>query len=70
MREVVKALGLEGASPAPTPGVTAKGETGVKDDEGSIDPELGADEITVFRAVAAKLNHLLVARRPTVRSPT
>ena len=50
MREVIKALGLEGASPAPTPGVAAKVETRIKDNEGSIDP--------MFRAVAARLNYL------------
>ena len=29
-----------------------------KDNEGSIDPELGHDETTMFRAVAARLNYL------------
>ena len=58
VKEVIKALGLEGASPAPTPGVVAKGETRVEDNDGSIDPELGHDETTMFRAVAARLNYL------------
>ena len=39
VREVIKALGLEGASPTSTPGVVAKGETRIEDNEGSIDPE-------------------------------
>ena len=58
VEEVIKALGLEGASPAPSPGVSAKGETRVEDNESSIDPELGQEETTVFRAVAARLNYL------------
>ena len=58
VKEVIKALGLEGASPAPTPGVVAKGETRVEDNDGSIDPELGLEETTMFRAVAARLNYL------------
>ena len=58
VREVIKALGLEGASPAPTPGVAVKGETRIEDNEGSIDPELWHEETTVFRAVAAWLNFL------------
>ena len=58
VREVIKALGLEGASPAPTPGEVAKGETRVEDNEGSIDPELEQEETTMFRAVAARLNFL------------
>ena len=58
VREVIKALGLEGASPAPTPGVAVKGETRIEDNEGSIDPELGHEETIVFRAVAARLNFL------------
>ena len=58
VREVIKALGVEGASPAPTPGVVAKGETRIEDNEGSIDPELGQEETTMFRAVAARLNYL------------
>ena len=58
VREVIKALGLEGASPAPTPGVAAQGETRVEDNEGSIDPEFGQEETTMFRAVAARLNYL------------
>ena len=49
--KVVKALGLRGASRAPTTVVTVKGETRVKDDEGSIDPEMGPEEITMFRAL-------------------
>ena len=40
VKEVIKALGLEGASPAPTPGVAAKGETRV-DNKGSVDPSWG-----------------------------
>ena len=67
VKEVVKALVLEGASPATTPGVTAKGETRVKDYEGSIDPELGPEEITMFRAVAARPNYLLPDARQYVR---
>ena len=58
VKEVIKALGLEGASPAPTPEVAAKGETRAEDNEGSTDPELGREETTMFRAVAARLNHL------------
>ena len=58
VREEIKALGLEGASPAPTRGVVAKGETRIEDNEGSIDPELGQEETTMFRAVAARLNFL------------
>ena len=42
VKEVIRALGLEGASPVPTPGVAAKGETRVEDTEDSTDPELGA----------------------------
>ena len=57
-KEVIKALGLEGASPVPTPGVAAKVETTVEDNDGSIDPELGHEETTMFRAVAARLNCL------------
>ena len=55
MKEVIRALGLEGASPAPTPGVAAKG---VEDNEDSTEPELGHEETTMFRAVAASLNYL------------
>ena len=55
---MIKALGLEGASPAPTPGVAAQGETRVEDNEDSIHPELGHEETTMFRAVAARLNYL------------
>ena len=58
VKDVIKALGLEGASPAPTPGVVAKGETRVEDNDGSVDPELGQEETTMFRAVAARLNYL------------
>ena len=58
MKEVIRALGLEGASPAPTPGVAAKGETRVEDNEDSTDTELGREETTMFRAVAARLNYL------------
>ena len=41
MKEVIKALGLEGASPASSPGVAAKVETRVQDKKGSIDPRWG-----------------------------
>ena len=58
LKEVIRVLGLEGASPAPTPGVAATEETKVKDNEGSTDPELGREETTMFRAVAARLNYL------------
>ena len=58
VKEVIKALGLEGASPAPTPGAAAKEETRVEDNEGSTGPELGREETTMFRAVAARLNFL------------
>ena len=51
MKEVIKALGLEGASPDPTPGVAAKEETRVEDNEDST-------ETTMFRTVAARLNYL------------
>ena len=51
-------MGLKGASPAPTPGVAAKGETRAEDNEESTDPELGQEETTMFRAVAARLNYL------------
>ena len=36
----------------------AKGETRIEDNEGSIDPELGQEKTTMFRAVAARLNYL------------
>ena len=55
---IIKALGLDGASPAPTQGVAAKGETRIEHNEGSIDPELCHVETTMFRAVAARLNYL------------
>ena len=42
VHEVIEAWGLEGASPAPTPRVAAKGETRVEDNESSIDPDFGA----------------------------
>ena len=58
VKEVIKASGLEGASPAPTPGVAARGKTRVKEKEGSVDPGLGHEETTFFRAVAARLNYL------------
>ena len=51
-------MGLEGGSPAPTPGVAAKGETRVEDTEGSTGLELVRVETTVFRAVGARLNCL------------
>ena len=56
---MVIALGVEGASPAPTMGVAAKGGEWTKDEdnEGSADPELGPEE-NMFRAVAARLNYL------------
>ena len=38
VKEVIRALALEGASPAPTPGVAAKGETRVEDNEDSTKP--------------------------------
>ena len=41
VKEVIRALGLKGASPAPTPGVAAKGETRVEDNEDSTDPSWG-----------------------------
>ena len=55
VKEVIKALGLEGGSPVPTPGVAAKGETTVEDNDGSIDPELEHEETTMF---PARLNDL------------
>ena len=58
VKEVIKASGLQGASPAPTPGVAAKGETRAEDSEDSIELELGHEETTMFRAVAARLNCL------------
>ena len=68
VKEVIRALGLEGASPAPTPGVAAKEETKVEDNEESTDPELVHEETTMFRAVAARLNYLS-QDGPTLRSP-
>ena len=41
-----------------TPGLVAKGETRVEDNEGSINPEFGHEETTMIRAVAARLNFL------------
>ena len=58
VKKVIKPLGLDGASPALTPAVAAKGETRVEDNEGSTGPELGREESTMFRAVAAMLNYL------------
>ena len=58
VKEVIKALGLEGTSPAPTPRAAAKGETRVEDNEGSTDPKLGQEETTMFPAVAVRLNNL------------
>ena len=46
VKEVIRVLGLEGASPVPTPGVAAKEETRVEDNEDSTDPELGREETT------------------------
>ena len=57
-KEVIRALGLENASRALTPGVAAKRETRAKDNEDSTDPELEHEEATMFRAVAARLNYL------------
>ena len=57
-------MGLEGASPVPTPGVAAKGETKAEDSEGSTGPELGREK-TMFRAVAARLNYLSQDRPDT-----
>ena len=53
MREVIKALGLEGASPAPTPGVVAKEETRIEDTSWS-----RRRPPCSVRAVAARLNYL------------
>ena len=58
VKEVIKTLGLEGTSPAPTPAEAAKGETRVEENEGSVDPHLGHEETTMFRAVAARLYDL------------
>ena len=58
VREVIKALGLEGTSPANTPGAAAKEETRVEDNEGTTDPELGHEKTTMFRAVVARLYYL------------
>ena len=66
VKEIIDALGLEGVSPAPTPGVAAKGETRVEDTEGSIDPELVHEETAMFRADAARLNYL--SKTSTLRS--
>ena len=33
-----------------------KGDTRVEENEGSVDPDLGQEETTMFRAVAARLN--------------
>ena len=56
MKEVITALGLEVKSPVPTPGVAATGKTRVEDNEGSTNPEMGAEETTMFRAVVARLD--------------
>ena len=61
-REAIRAWGLEGASPATAPGVAAKGETRVEDNEGSTDPGLGREETTMIRAVGARLNYLSQGR--------
>ena len=58
VKEVIKALGLEGVSRAPTPRVASKLQTRVEENEGSVDPELAREETTMFRAVAARLNCL------------
>ena len=47
-KEVIRALGLEVASPA-------KGDTRIED---NTDPELGREETTMFRAITARLNCL------------
>ena len=52
---MVTALGLEGGSPAAILGI---GEIRVKDAKDSADPDLGPEETTMFRAVAARLNNL------------
>ena len=64
VKEVIRALGLEGVSPALTLGAAAKGETRVEDNEDSTDPELGHEETTMFRAVA-RLNYLSKDRPDT-----
>ena len=55
---MINALGLKCASRAPTPGLVAKEETRIEDNEGSNDLELGHEETTMFRALAASLNYL------------
>ena len=47
----------------------ANGETRIEDNEGSIDPELGQEEIIMFRAVAAEAELLCPKTGPTLRSP-
>ena len=59
---MIRALGLEGASPAPAPGGAAKRETRVEDNEDGTDPKLGHEETTMFCAVAARLNFLSQGR--------
>ena len=51
VKQVVRALGLEGASPATK--VKIKVER-----EGSVDPELGLEETTMFHTFSARLNCL------------
>ena len=43
---------------APRQEWSAKGESRVEDNEGSVDPDLGSEETTMFRAVAARLDYL------------
>ena len=69
VKKVIKTLGLEGASPAPTPSVAAKGETRVEENEGSVDPDLVHEETTMFRTVAARL-HDLSQDRPDITFAT
>ena len=66
---MIRALGLEGASPAPTPGLAAKGETRVTTTTAAPEPELGHEETTMFRAVAARLNNLS-QDRPDIKFAT
>ena len=58
VKEVIKALGLEGASPAPHARSSSQGRDQGRRHKGSVDAELGHEETTMFRAVAARLNYL------------
>ena len=69
MKEVVNALGVEDARLAPTPRVTAEAETKVEGIEGSIDPEMGPEETSLFRAVAARLDYFF-QNRPEITFAT